>query len=161
MRGRTPLIIALVLLVSAVSFFLWQQARWEQRRQALEVQRAKLEAQIAELKLHQELLRELKALSEKPEFYVILLSGAREAHLRLQDRSLRRIPLEASSRLPGPGRYALQGATPEALDWSGVTMVASDGASCPSSGRGCLVVATVDFVTLRQLKPGTVLLVLP
>ncbi len=161
MRSRSLLIVALVVLVGAVSFLLWQQARWEQRRQALEAERTKLEAQVAELKLRQELLRELKTLSEKPEFHVVVLSGAREAHLRLQDRSLRRIPLEAASRLPMPGRYSLKGATPEALDWSGVAVVAAGGESCPATARGCLVMAVEDFVTLSQLKPGTVLLVLP
>ncbi|HXE74989.1 MAG TPA: hypothetical protein VNN18_05030 [Candidatus Xenobia bacterium] len=161
MRARSLPVIALIALAGTVAFFLWQQARWEQRRQALEVERGKLEAQIAELKRQQELLRELKALSEKPEFYVIVLSGVREAHLRLQDRSLRRIPLEAASPLPAPGRYPLRGATPEALDWGGVTVVAQDGTTCPSPGRGCLVIAGSDFRTLSQLKPGTVLLVLP
>jgi len=160
-RSRSLLIVALVLLVGAVSFFLWQQARWEQRRLALEAERVKLEAQVGELKLRQELLRELKALSEKPEFYVVVLRGAREAHLRLQDRSLRRIPLDASSHLPAPGRYPLQRVTPEALDWNGVAVVAAGGESCPAASRGCLVVAVEDFVTLSQLKPGTVLLVLP
>ncbi len=161
MRGRTLLTLALVLLVGAVSFFLWQQARWEQRRQGLEAERVKLEAQVAELKLQQELLRELKALSEKPEFYVVVLAGAREAHLRLQDRSLRRMPLDASSRLPAPGRYPLQRATPEALDWNGLAVVAAGGESCPVASRGCLAIAVEDFVTLGQLKPGTMLLVLP
>ena len=161
MRSRSLLVVALIVLVSAVSFFLWQQARWEQRRQALEAERVKLEAQVAELKLRQELLHELKALSEKPEFYVVVLSGAREAHLRLQDRSLRRIPLDAASRLPAPGRYALKGVAPEALDWSGLAVVAAQGESCPAAARGCLVVAVEDFVTLSQLKLGTVLLVLP
>jgi len=160
-RSRPLLILALVLLVGAVSFFQWQQARWEERRQALEADRLKLEAQVAELKLGQELLRELKALSEKPEFYLVVLSGAREAHLRLQDRSLRRMPLDASSRLPTPGRYPLQRVTPEALDWNGLAVVAAGGESCPASARSCLVVAVVDFVTLSQLKPATVLLVLP
>ncbi len=161
MRSRSLLIVALVLLVGAVSFFLWQQARWEQRRQALEAERAKLEAQVAELKLQQELLRELKVLSEKPEFYVVVLSGAREAHLRLQDRSLRLIPLEASSRLPAPGRYPLQRVAPESLDWNGVAVVATGGESCPAAARACLKMAVEDFVTLSQLKPGSVLLVLP
>lgn len=161
MRGRTLLTLALVLLVGAVSFFLWQQARWEERRQALEAQRVKLEAQVAELKRDQELLRELKALSEKPEFYVVVLAGAREAHLRLQDRSLRRIPLEAASRLPTPGRYPLQHVAPEALDWNGLGVVAVGGESCTSEVRGCLVIATEDFRTLSQLKSGTVMLVLP
>jgi len=160
MRSRPLLIVALVLLVGGVSFFLWQQARWEERRQALEADRLKLEAQVAELKLQQELLRELKAFSEKPEFYVVVLSGPREAHLRLADRSLRRMPLDASSRLPTPGRYPLQRATPEALDWNGLA-VAAGGESCPAASRGCLVVAVEDFVTLSQLKPGTALLVLP
>ena len=161
MRARTLLTLALVLLVGAVSFVLWQQARWEEKRQSLEAERVKLEAQVAELKLRQELLRELKALSEKSDFYVVVLAGAREAHLRLQDRSLRLMPLETSSRLPTPGRYSLKGATPEALDWSGVAVVAAGGESCPATARGCLVVAVEDFVTLTQLKPGAVLLVLP
>ena len=161
MRGRTLLTVALVLLVGAVSFFLWQQARWEERREALEAERTKLEAQVAELKLRQGLLRELKALSEKPEFYVVVLAGAREAHLRLQDRSLRRIPLDAASRLPAPGRYLLQHVAPEALDWNGLGVVAAGGESCPARARGCLVVAAEDFVTLSQLKPGTALLILP
>ena len=167
MRGRTLLILALVLLVGGVSFFLWQQARWEQQTQALEAERLKLEAQVAELKRDQELLRDLKALSEKPEFYVVVLSGAREAHLRLQDRSLRRIPLietTSSKKLPTPGRYTLTTVNEYAIYWDGMAFVERGWDTpppCPQPPTICLVVAAEDFVTLSQLKPGTVLLVLP
>ncbi len=158
-RARALLIVSVVVLLAVVVLVQWRQAQFEREARELEAEREKLAAQVAELKQRRDLLRELQKLSAAKEFYVVLFSGTREAELRLEERTLRRIPLAAASRVSAPGRYQLQSAEPARLDWGGVAVVVET-PGCPAA-RSCLVVAAEDFAALSRLKPGTVLLILP
>lgn len=163
-RARTLLIVCVVLLVAVALLVQWRQAQFEREARELEAEREKLAAQIAELKQRRDLLRELQALAPSKEFYVVLFRSEREAQLRLEDRTLRRVRLRREAPLPPPGRYRLQSVEPTMLDWNGFAVMPSDAfeaSGCRATAENCLVVAADDFAALARLKPGTVLVVLP
>ncbi|MGH9787373.1 MAG: hypothetical protein ACRD4U_01550 [Candidatus Acidiferrales bacterium] len=160
-RGRILLIVSVAVLLTVLLLVQWRQAQLEREAQQLKAEREKLALQLAELKQRRDLLRELQALAAAGEFFVVLSRGEREAQLRLQDRTLRRIRLARESPLPPPGRYRLQSAEPTVLDWQGFAVVPAEASDCPAAAGSCLVVAADDFAALARLKPGAVLVVLP
>jgi hypothetical protein len=158
-RTRLLVIVTIAVLLATLLLVQWRQAQFEREAQALEAERERLAAEVAELKQRRDLLQEARRLSAAKEFYVVLWLDARQVELRLEDRALRRVLLADASRLPSPGRHELQRAEATRLDWGGV-VVAPEATGCIGWPR-CLAVAAEDYAALSRLKPGTVLVVLP
>lgn len=172
--GRTRWLAVLgvaALLLGGVSLLLNRQERQREReRQQLEAERIRLRAQFVLLSRRRELLLELDNLATRKDFYTVLLAPHRELHLRLQDRTVRRISFWPPAIAPTPGRYSLLRLGWRTMDWKEVVVVSIRPASeefspCAALGvkdRTCLVVTPDDFDALaRTLKPGAPLLVLP